>query len=164
MKYQIRELTPADQPFLWEMLYQSLYVPKGRAPFERSVTNQPAIAKYVEGWGRQDDSGFVALTEDYQPVGAVWLRLLKNEEKGFGYVDDKTPELGVAVLPEYRGKGVGTNLLSRLIRAIEDSYECISLSVASANPAVRLYQRLGFRVVGECGGSVTMKRKSAARE
>lgn len=163
MKYQIRLLTPADQPFLWEMLCQSLYVPEGRAPFERSVINQPAIAKYVDGWGRKDDSGFVALKKDHQLIGAVWLRLLKMEEKGFGYVDDKTPELGIAVLPECRGKGVGTSLLSRLIGAVEDSYESISLSVASENPAVRLYQRLGFEAVGERGGSVTMKRKSAAR-
>lgn len=159
-KYKVRPLVPADQPFLWEMLYQSLYVPKNSAPFERDIVNHSDIAKYVKGWGRADDSGFVAVDENNQPIGAVWLRLFKDEEKGFGYVDDKTPELGMAVLPEYRGKGVGTILLSRLIKAAEDAYEYISLSVAVENSALHLYQRLGFEAVTKCGDSITMKRRT----
>jgi ribosomal protein S18 acetylase RimI-like enzyme len=161
-EFEIRLLTLSDQQFLWEMLYQSLYVPEGRAPFERSILNHPDIAKYVEDWGRENDSGFVAVAENNQPVGAIWLRLLIGAEKGFGYVDDKTPELGMAVLSEYRGKGIGTSLLSRLIKSAEDFYEYISLSVATGNPALRLYQRLGFEVVGESGDSIIMKRKLKA--
>ena len=40
------------------------------------------------------------------PIGAAWLRLLKGDERGYGHVDDETPELGMAVLPAYRGRGV----------------------------------------------------------
>jgi len=163
MSYKIRPMTPADQSFLWEMLYQSLYVPQGNAPFERDVVKHPDIAKYVKEWGREDDSGFVAIDENNRPLGAVWLRLLKDEERGFGYVDSRTPELGIAVLPEYRGKGIGADLLSRLIEAAADSYESISLSVAAENPALRLYQRLGFKEVGRCAGSITMRRKLEPR-
>lgn len=82
-----------------------------------------------------------------------------SEEKGFGHVNDQTPELGMAVLPEYRGQGIGTSLLSCLIKWAEDHYENISLSVASENPVRRLYERQGFIAVGKHGGSVTMKRK-----
>lgn len=156
---KVRPLTPTDQPFLWEMLYQSLYVPKDSAPFERDIVNYPDIARYVKDWGRADDSGFVVVDENNQPLGAVWLRLFKDGEKGFGYVDDKTPELGMAVLPAYRGEGIGRTLLSHLIEATENAYEYISLSVAAENPALRLYQRLGFEVVAKCGDSMTMKRK-----
>lgn len=156
--FEIRPLTRADQPFLWEMLYHSLHVPEGRAPFERSILARPDLARYVEGWGREDDSGFVALDEGGRPVGAVWLRLLKGGERGFGYVDERTPELGVAVLPEHRGRGVGTSLLSRLIEAAGDRYEYISLSVSADNPAARLYRRLGFEEVGRSGDSITMRR------
>lgn len=155
----IRLLMPSDQAFLWEMLYLSLFVPEGGAPFDRNIVEQPALARYVENWGRVGDFGFVALDENCRPVGAVWLRLFKDEERGFGYVDDETPELGMAVLPEFRNQGIGTKLLSRLIEAAENSYESISLSVAIENPALRLYRRLGFEVVGENGGSLTMKRK-----
>ncbi len=163
MRYKIRAVTPADQSFLWEMLYQSLYVPQGNAPFEQDVVKHPGIARYVKDWGRKDDSGFVAVDENNRPLGAAWLRLLKDEERGFGYVDNRTPELGIAVLPEYRGKGIGADLLSRLVEAAADSYESISLSVAAENPALRLYQRLGFEEVGRCAGSITMRRKLEPR-
>jgi ribosomal protein S18 acetylase RimI-like enzyme len=163
MEYSIRFLMPSDQMFLWEMLYQSLHVPKGAAPFERSVVNRSEVARYVKDWGRENDSGFVAVDENHRPIGAIWLRLLKDDEKGFGYVDDETPELGMAVLPEYRGLGIGTSLLARLTEAAEASYESISLSVATGNPALRLYQRAGFEAVGKCGDSITMSRKLKPR-
>lgn len=161
-EYSIRQLTTQDQSFLWEMLYQSLYVREGDAPFQRSVVGRPEIAKYVRDWGRRDDTGFVAVYEGGQRVGAVWLRLLTGDEKGFGYVDEHTPELGLAVLPEYRGRGIGTRLLARLIRSVEGVYENISLSVSVGNPALRLYQRMGFEVCGGRGDSITMKRKLSA--
>ncbi|HEX8141289.1 MAG TPA: GNAT family N-acetyltransferase [Pyrinomonadaceae bacterium] len=161
---EIRPLTQSDQPFLWEMLYQSLYVPEDRAPFERSILDHPDIARYVNDWGRENDSGFVALDENNRPIGAIWLRLLTGKDKGFGYVDDKTPELGMAVLAEYRGQGIGTRLLSRLVESAGDFHEHISLSVARGNPALHLYQRLGFEIVGEHGNSITMKRKLNAHE
>lgn len=159
---EIRPLTRADQPFLWEMLYQSLYVPEGRPPFDRSVLSRPDVARYVKDWGRENDAGFVALDEDGRPIGAIWLRLLKGAERGFGYVDDETPELGVAVLPAYRGRGVGTSLLTRLIEAAGGMYEYISLSVSAGNPAMRLYRRLGFEEVGQSGDSITMRRSLSA--
>ncbi len=158
--YKIRPLTKADQAFLWEMLYQSFFVPKGKSPFERNIVNRPENARYVEDWGRENDSGFVAVNGNNQSIGAVWLRLFKDNEKGFGYVDAKTPELGIAVLPEFRGRGLGTMLLSHLIEATEDVFEYISLSVAAENPALRLYQRLGFETVGKFGDAIVMKRKS----
>lgn len=162
VRYKLRPLTPSDQTFLWEMLYQSLYVAEGSAPFARSVLNQPEIARYAKDWGRKDDVGFVAVDEDNRAVGAIWFRLLKDEEKGFGYVDDDTPELGMAVLPECRGQGIGTSLLSSLIESAQGVYQAISLSVSSGNPAIRLYQRHGFEEVRRDGNSITMRRKLQA--
>ncbi len=163
-QYKIRSLIAADQSLLWEMLYLSLFVPEGNAPFERSVLEHPDIAKYVRDWGRADDFGFVATRENNRPLGAVWLRLLAGEEKGYGYVNDSTPELGMAVFPEHRGQGIGTVLLTRLVEAATRTYKQISLSVAAENPALRLYERLGFEVVAKVGTSLTMRRKLKARE
>jgi ribosomal protein S18 acetylase RimI-like enzyme len=150
--------------FLWEMLYQSLYVPDGGAPFDHNVLGQPEIARYVKDWGLEGDSGFVAVDEENRPVGAIWLRLFRADEKGFGYVDDHTPELGIAVLPLYRGQGIGTMLLTRLIDAAEADYRAISLSVASENPAVHLYQRLGFEVVNRHDNSLIMQKEFGSSE
>jgi ribosomal protein S18 acetylase RimI-like enzyme len=157
-EYKIRSLTAADQSLLWEMLYLSLFVPEGDAPFDRNILEQPDISKYVSGWGRATDLGFVA-ARDNQPLGAIWLRLLSGEEKGYGYVDEFTPELGMAVFPEYRGQSIGTTLLRRLAETAAASYEQISLSVARENPALRLYQRFGFEFVAEVGNSLTMRKR-----
>jgi ribosomal protein S18 acetylase RimI-like enzyme len=146
--YIIRPLAPSDEPFLWEMLYQSLYVPPGKEPFPREVVKRPYIARYVGGWGRAHDPGFVAEDEvTGRPVGAVWMRLFAGAEKGFAHLDDETPETGIALLPGYRGRGVGTALLGRLIEAARPSYPALALSVSAHNPAKRLYERLGFEVV-----------------
>ena len=159
LNYVIRPLAQADEPFLWQMLYHAIYVTEGEALPERDVINQPELARYVHDWGQADDRGFIAMdTEGKHPIGAAWLRLLTGDSKGFGYVDDATAELSVAVLPEYRGQGIGTRLLSQLLQAASNHHPAVSLSVAADNPALRLYQRLGFDVVGTSGGSLTMKK------
>ena len=161
--HSIRRLSPSDQPFLWEMLYQSLYVPEGSPRFPRDVVNQPEIAKYVRAWGRGGDMGFVAVdVNSGEPIGAAWLRLLKGDERGYGYVNDETPELGMAVLPAYRGRGIGSDLLGRLLESAGAVYRSVCLSVSAGNPAVRLYERAGFEVVCECGASLTMVKRLSA--
>lgn len=155
--FSIRRASPVDQQFLREMLYQSLYVPEGGVPFPRDVVARPEIAKYVESWGREGDLGFVAVDlGSAEPVGAVWLRLLVGDARGYGHVSDETPELGIAVRPEYRGRGIGAALLKRLLEAASAEYESVSLSVSLDNPALRLYERMGFERVGADTASVTM--------
>ena len=160
MGHAIRQLSPSDQQFLREMLYQSLHVPEGSPPFPRDVIDRPEIAKYVSAWGRAGDMGFAAVdVESGEPIGAAWLRLLTGDERGYGYVDDETPELGMAVLPEYRGRGVGSALLGHLLAAAVGVYRSVCLSVSADNPAVRLYVRAGFERVCERGDSLTMVRR-----
>jgi len=159
LNYVLRPLTQEDEPFLWEMLYQAIYIAEGDPLPERDIVNRTEIAKYVRGWGRAHDSGFIAIDiGSQQPIGAAWLRLLTGDDKGYGYVDDATPELSVAVLPGHRGKGIGTRLLTQLLRAASIHYPAVSLSVAPDNPASRLYRRLGFETVGMSDTSLTMRK------
>ena len=155
--YTIRSLTPEDQPFLYEMMYQSIFIPEGETLPPRDVVQQPAIRKYVETFGRPGDLGFAAIDDETGgQIGAAWARLLAAEEHGYGFVDEATPELVIALLPAYRGQGIGTALMARLMAAAQGRYPAISLSVWPANPAYRLYLRLGFEVVEEKGSAVTM--------
>jgi ribosomal protein S18 acetylase RimI-like enzyme len=156
INHTLRSLTPADQPFLWEMLYQALYVPADEPPPPRDVIYQPDLARYVQDWGRAGDRGFLASDlATGEAIGAVWLRFLVGENQGYGYIDDQTPELGLAVLSEYRGQGIGTALLNALVAVVPGS---ISLSVSADNPALRLYQRFGFAIVSESHGTLILKR------
>ncbi|CAN5268667.1 GNAT family N-acetyltransferase [soil metagenome] len=157
--YVIRPLTAADEPLLWEMLYQALHTAAGETAPPRDIVRRPELARYVEGWGRAGDTGFVAHeTEENHLLGAVWLRLPIGQHKGYGYVDEKTPELAFAVTSGQRGRGIGTALLTQLVRA-NPNQSAISLSVAATNPAVRLYERFGFKVVEQTEGSVLMRRE-----
>jgi ribosomal protein S18 acetylase RimI-like enzyme len=159
MDIRIRPLTTEDEPFLWEMLYQSIHVPEGEEPPPRELLHEPELSRYVRDWGlRPGDAGYVAVEADTaRPVGAVWLRLLTGENRGYGWVDDETPELAIAVLPDCRGRGIGTRLLTHLL-ASEHGSSSISLSVSADNPARRLYERHGFVTVEQGDDHLTMKR------
>ncbi len=58
--------------------------------------------------------------------------------------------MNLAVLPEYRGKGVGASLVLELIRRLQEKQvSCLTLEVRISNePAIRLYEKLGFTEVG----------------
>ncbi len=156
VNYSISPLTAKDEPFLWEMLYEAAHLRKEGNLTVQDAINHPDLAKYVKNWGDKDDSGFVAILESTnQPVGAAWLRLLTGENQGYGYISDRIPELAIAIVPEYRNQGIGTRLLKHVLAAAKTSYESISLSIRATNPALALYQRLGFAIVS---GSETINR------
>jgi ribosomal protein S18 acetylase RimI-like enzyme len=123
------------------------------------VIRLPELARYVQRWGQRGDCGFLASKTTGQPIGAVWLRFLRDVNKGYGYVDDNTPELSIAVLPAHRGQGIGTLLLTHLFES-----DCgplgVSLSVSINNPAKHLYERFGFKIVSQSSASLTMKREA----
>ena len=125
---------------------------------ERRPSTEPGpVARYVKGWGREGDTAVVALTDGF-PVGAAWYRLFAAAEPGYGFVDEETPELTIAVVPSRRGRGLGDELLTALFQALRgDSFAAVSLSVEPDNPALAFYERHGFAKVGERGGAWVMK-------
>lgn len=113
-----------------------------------AARNAKAITRYVEGWGRQGDLGFVAVeSARSDPVGSAWLREFTRANPGHGFIDESIPELAIAVLPAHTGRGIGTALLQELLAAASRRYRGVSLNVRQSSPAVRLYERLGFRKV-----------------
>lgn len=155
--YKIRTETERDIDFLWEMLYQAIFIAEGDVKPSREILNQPDLSKYVSNWGRQGDIALIATDSSENPVGAIWTRLFDETNKTYGFIDKNTPVLSMAVLPEYRGLGLGTLLLNEMIRTAKDSgFTSLSLSVDPNNPALRLYERQGFVKVGIDGTSWDM--------
>jgi ribosomal protein S18 acetylase RimI-like enzyme len=153
----IRPAGATDLPFLEAMLFETVHWRAGaRRPVLEQALAKPEVARYVEGWGRPGDAGVVAV-EGGPPLGAAWYRLFTAARPGYGFVDERTPELTVGVVAGERGRGVGTALLHALLESARDAgFERISLSVESDNPAVRLYERAGFTRIGDGSGAWTM--------
>lgn len=112
------------------------------------------VYRYVRNWGRTGDAGVIAM-EGPHAYGAAWFRLFTADEPGFGFVDEKTPELTIAVVPSRRGKGAGKELLEALLdRARASGFEAVSLSTDPRQ--VAWYERFGFERVSESLHAVTM--------
>ena len=154
MALVIRRGGPQDARFLRDMLRHALYW-RERIPGSRT-------SRYVRGWGRPEDTAVIALEGGFA-VGAAWYRLFTAEEPGYGFVDESTPELAIAVVPSKRGHGIGEKLLTSLMdRAREAGYESLSLSVEPENPSRKLYERNGFEVVDRGEDAWTMKARIAS--
>lgn len=156
--FLIRPADERDLPFLRLALYEAAYWrPAERPPIDEGL-HHPELAKLLEGWGRAGDTAVIAEANGAGNVGAAWFRLWTDDTHSFGCVDAETPELGIGVMADKRRRGAAYALMRELIEsARSQGFRRLSLSVEAENrPAVRLYQKLGFRPVGVCGRSWTM--------
>ena len=153
MTVVVRRGSAQDVRFLRDMLHHAYYW-KERAP----DAGPGPVQLYVKAWGRPGDAAVIALEEGF-PVGAAWFRLFRESAQGYGFVDESTPELAIAVVPNARGKGVGGKLLEALLeRAREEGFAAVSLSVDKRNSgAIALYRQHGFEQVGETDDSLTLR-------
>lgn len=151
----IRQIRPDEYSLLQEFVYQAIYIPEGMKPPPRSVVDLPELQVYIAGFGTQPSDYCLVAEVAGTVVGAAWSRIMQD----YGHIDDRTPSLAISLLPEYRGLGIGTQLLRSLLLLLqENGYLRLSLSVQKDNPALRLYERAGFRILAEKGTEYLMLR------
>jgi GNAT superfamily N-acetyltransferase len=137
--------------FLRDMLRHAFYWRSG------GTVEDASLWRYVSGWGRRGDAAVIGLESGF-PIGAAWYRLFPRDEPGFGFVDEQTPEMAIAVVPSRRGRGIGSELLESLVDlAKEQGYGGLSLSVADESPAMHVFAKQGFEKVEQTDGSWTMR-------
>lgn len=150
-----RPLTASDRPLLREATLANMNWSGPRFGFA-DMDAAPELSHYFTRFPGDGDFGFAAVV-DGGDAGVGWAVLLPADDPGYGFVDAETPELSLTTFERYRGGGVGTALLTALIgEARRRSLPGVSLSVEDANPARRLYERVGFEVAGRNGGSDTL--------
>ena len=120
-----------DLEVLWDFLAVATYEPDAEAA--KAV---PSVAKYLVGWQRPGDFGFIA-EQNGEIIGAAWARRISAGELRFPFADEETPKVMIGVKPNARGQGVGEKLMRALIAEATRRGVGLCLSVRSENPARR---------------------------
>ena len=141
LSLSIRAARQDDLDDLWTFLAIAAYEPD-----IANAKATPVVAAYLAGWRRSCDFGYIA-ENDGLAVGATWARQFALAEEPTFYVGDDTPEISIGVSETMRRKGVGETLLDALIEEAKRRGVGLCLNVRDSNPAVRLYERVGFRRV-----------------
>jgi len=148
--FTIREIKETELNILEMMLYEAIYQPVGSEPLPRDVIKTPEISVYIDDFLKKKDDYCLVVDFEGIIVGAAWVRILAGEIKGYGNIDDKTPEFAISLIKEYRNQGIGTSLMKRMIEYLkENRYKQTSLSVDKDNYAVRMYKDVGFEIIAE---------------
>ena len=147
MEYSIRELKESEYGLLEDFLYEAIYIPIGyQEEVPRSIIYNPDLWRTIADFGKlKDDYCLVAEVEGCV-AGAVWVRIADQ----YGHLDDETPSFSISLYKQYRSKGIGTALMKKMLEYLEEKdYQRASLSVQKENYAVKMYQAVGFEIVGE---------------
>ena len=146
METEIRRMAVAEYPLLDEFLYQAIFVPKGADAPPREIINQPDLQIYVRNFGQQEGDYCLVCDCGGKVVGAVWVRIMDD----YGHIDDETPSFAISILPEHRGRGIGTRLMKAMLELLKsEGFERASLAVQKENYAVKMYRSCGFETVSE---------------
>lgn len=146
MNYTIREIQKQEYPLLDDFLYEAIFISESVEPPPKTIITSPELQVYVERFGKsKDDWGLVAEV-DGKIVGAVWVRIMND----YGHIDDETPSLAISLYKEYRGFGIGTAMMKKILALLKShGYSRVSLSVQKANYAAKLYLKVGFEIIKE---------------
>ena len=143
--FSLRAIEAGDMAFL-----KSVYV----------STRQEEMAQ--TGWTREQIDEFLgfqfnAQHQFYQmqyPDAQYAVILLDGEPVGRLYLDRREDEhrvVDIALLPQYRGKGLGYALMRDVLLEALAARKPVRIHVEQNNPALRLYKRLGFQHRGDNG-------------
>ena len=146
MDYIIREMRIDEYPLLDNFLYQAIYQPDTTNLAPKSIINNPELQVYIRDFGKQEDDYCFCAEVDNRIVGAVQVRNIN----GYGSIDNVTVEFAISVFDEYQNMGIGTALMKKMLEHLKElNYPKASLAVQKENYAVRMYQKVGFEIVGE---------------
>jgi ribosomal protein S18 acetylase RimI-like enzyme len=146
----LRPATEADHPFLYRVFETTrerelkILAPGHREIFARHQYR----AQYTHYHAYYPDARHDIILWHSEQIGRLWV--------------DRQPDhiliLDIAIVPEARSNGIGTLLLDELIREALREHKVLRIHVEQFNPALRLYQRLGFHTKETNGVYFLMER------
>ena len=145
-EYVIRRMRKSETELLKIFLYEAIFIPEGVEPPEKNIVEKPELRVYIDDFGSRKGDNCLVADFGGKVVGAVWTRIMND----FGHVDDDTPSFAISLYKEYRGQGIGSQLMVKMLELLKrQGYERASLAVQKANYAVKMYKNVGFNIVDE---------------
>ena len=142
----IRPIKNNEIMLLTEFLYEAIFQKDINILAPRTIIQDPSVWIYIDEFGTKKDDYCLVAELDKKIVGAVWVRCIK----GYGQIDETIPEFAISTYPEYRGKGIGTELMKKMLEYLKiKGYPKTSLAVQKENYAVKMYQNVGFEIINQ---------------
>ena len=141
----IRKIKPEEYNLLENFLYEAIFIPEGVEKPSKNIIKNKELQLYIEEFGKDDDNCLVAV-DNNRIIGACWTRIMND----YGHIDDETPSFAISLYEEYRGKGIGTKLMYEMLEILKSKgYKKTSLAVQKVNYAVKMYEKVGFKIIDE---------------
>ena len=142
----IRKIRKEEYYLLEDFLYEAIFIPDGAKKPSKEIIKNAELQVYIKNFGNYKDDNCVVAEYDNKIVGACWTRIMND----YGHIDNETPSFAISLYEEYRGKGIGTELMKNMLMLLKSKgYKKASLSVQKNNYAVKMYEKVGFKVVNE---------------
>ena len=135
-----------EYKILDDFLYEAIFIPRGAKKPPREIINNEELQVYIKDFGTDKNDNCLVAEYDSKIVGACWTRIMND----YGHIDNDTPSFAISLYEEYRGKGIGTDLMKTMLKLLKDKgYKRTSLSVQKNNYAVKMYKNVGFKIIDE---------------
>ena len=137
-KYVVRSLRKNETELLKDFLYEAIFIPKGAEAPERDIINKPELRVYTDDFGSRKGDNCLVADFGGKVIGAVWTRIMDD----YGHVDDETPSFAISLYKEYRGQGIGSQLMVKMLELLKwQGYEKLPHADDRARNARRKIQR-----------------------
>ena len=129
-----------------DFLYEAIFQRDQTNLVSKKIIEDPKLKLYIEDFGEEKDDYCLCAEVDQKIVGAVWVRNIK----GYGSIDQITPEFAISLYRDFRGYGIGTALMKEMLWILKNTgYSKTSLAVQKDNYALKMYISVGFEIIDE---------------
>lgn len=149
---QLRPIVDADQAFLRKLYATTRAQEMAQVDWPAATIDaflaQQFDAQHTYYQAHFPDAEFCVIEADGQPIGRAYLF----------WTVTHLQIIDLALLPECRGRGIGSRLLREWLERVDAQGLSVGLHVEHYNPAQHLYQRHGFQCEGENGVYLKLRR------
>jgi ribosomal protein S18 acetylase RimI-like enzyme len=154
---ELRPVEPGDEEFLYRVYASTRTEELAVVPWDDDAK---------EAFLRMQFAAQDTWYHEQMPDASYQVVLVDGEPAGRLYVDRREDEIrivDIALLPEHRGRGLGTALLRELLEEADAAGKPVTIHLERFNPALRLYERLGFAQVEDQGVYLFLERRPVSR-